>query len=321
MGFVEQLAENTVSGGTAQAAGGIIGTIFGKSQDKRQLKQQAKLQAMQMQGNKEMMQFGKELDYDMWKKTGFVGQMEQIKAAGLSPGLIYGMGGASGTTTGGGTQGVSQGHAPTGGGENVTMAGQMAQLALLDAQRKNIEADTANKEADTANKPKIGANIESSTALNKLNEQIGQFEKEIKGRSVEATIRAIDAAAEKLMHEAVILRNQENISEATWQTEVDTKIAELATIGIQNNLTKQLTAESEQKVKSMIQDLLNKTRELDQRDVEITIKTFEANLKQEMPGIGQATGRILNGIINEYLHMTKKIGMGNKDSQQPINNK
>ena len=39
---------------------------------------------------------------DMWNYTNFENQMKHIKAAGLSPGLIYGMGGTGGSSQGAG---------------------------------------------------------------------------------------------------------------------------------------------------------------------------------------------------------------------------
>lgn len=299
------------------AIGAGMGMLLGKWNDRRQLEQERKLQALQIQGQKDMTDYNYMKQLQMWKDTNYSAQTEQLKKAGLNPGLLYGMSGGGGTTTGGGGGTVSRSNSPTGGGEAIAMAQTAAQLGLMRAQKENIEADTANKQADTANKPLTGEQIKSTTALNKLNGQILEYEKEIKGRSVEATVRSIDAAAEKLMHEAVILRNQENISEATWETEVKLKMAELITVGIQNNLTEQLTAESKQKVTHSITELLQKARALDQKDLEIAIQTFEANLRQEMPGIGQAIGRLVNGAINEYLHWTKGI-LGPKGSQKQL---
>lgn len=287
--------------------------------DKRQIEMQRKLQNMQIQGQMEMGDYNFKKQLEMWEATNYPGQKAQIEKAGLNPALLYGMKGGGGVTTGSApaSGGVSGGNAPTGGKEILESTGMGLQMKMQQAQIENIEANTQKTKAETQNVPLTGKNIESSTALNVLNKQIGEFEKDIKGRSVEATIRSIDAAAEKLMHEAVILRNQENISEETWRTEVDLKLAELITVGIQNNLTEQLTAESKQKVQHSITELLQNARALNQKDLEIAIKTFEANLKQEMPGIGQAIGRLVNGAINEYLHWTKGI-LGNKSEQKPM---
>ena len=44
----------------------------------------------------------------MWKDTNYAAQVEEMKKAGLSVGLMYGKGGAGGATTGAGAAGVSE---------------------------------------------------------------------------------------------------------------------------------------------------------------------------------------------------------------------
>lgn len=131
-----------------EIVGGILGLGLGSINDKRQLKQQGKLNRLQIDGNKEMASYQKALDLQMWKDTNYSAQMAELEKAGLSAGLIYGMGGAGGTTTGGGGgASVTGGHAPSGGGEALAMGMSAAQMGLLKAQRENIEAQTANLKA------------------------------------------------------------------------------------------------------------------------------------------------------------------------------
>ena len=53
------------------AVGGIIGMGMERHNDKRQIEQQRKLTDMQSQANREMMKYGQDLQYEMWKKTNF----------------------------------------------------------------------------------------------------------------------------------------------------------------------------------------------------------------------------------------------------------
>lgn len=133
------------------AAYGLISQGIAKGKDKRQLTQQKKLQDLQIQGQKEMEDYGMGLQYDMWKKTGPVGQMEQMKEAGLNPAMMYGGGGAGGATTGTASGSVTGAEASKGSGketEEMMAMGMMTaqQMKLLEAQRKNIDADTKLKE-------------------------------------------------------------------------------------------------------------------------------------------------------------------------------
>lgn len=325
MGFVNQLAENTLTGAAAQTSGGIVGTIFGKANDRRQLRQQQKLNDMQMQGNMQMMKFGKDLDYEMWKKTGFTGQMEQIKEAGLSPGLIYGMGGASGTTTGGNAPGVSGGNAPSGGGENVAMAGQMQQLALLDAQRRNLDANTnlTNKTAD--NKGIEGENIEASTmsilqgvknqkaqeTKTKIESDILTIEKRIKGETADDAIQLASWTEQQAGNEVEKLYRENIISKATMAQAVDQIKANLAATILHNEMTKAQTENIKQQtqvgiaqVKEIIQKMVISMRE-DGRNVygqnlDATQKSHDqwVNDIQKTTGLGyDVVEKVLQAIV------------------------
>ena len=83
----------------------------------------------------------------MWKDTNYAAQVEEMKKAGLSIGLMYGKGGAGGTTTGAGATGVSAPTAPTGMGliGGSQLAAQIANMELTKAQTENVKADTERK--------------------------------------------------------------------------------------------------------------------------------------------------------------------------------
>lgn len=125
-----------------------MGLALGGLMDKRQLRQQEKLQKLQIAGQVQMGQHNLARQLELWEKTNFKAQMEQLKMAGLNPGLIYGMHGAGGTTAAATPGTTSGGQAPVGGREVQDMMGMGMQLQLLKAQKENIEADTKQKLAD-----------------------------------------------------------------------------------------------------------------------------------------------------------------------------
>ena len=113
---MNKILDNIASGGATAAIGTGLGLITQKIADKRQLKQQEKLNELQIKGNKELAKYGNELQYEMWQKTNYPAQVEMLKEAGLNPGLMYGGAGAGGQT-GASTGGqVTGGNAPAGGG-------------------------------------------------------------------------------------------------------------------------------------------------------------------------------------------------------------
>ena len=89
----------------------------------------------------------------MWEDTNYAAQVEQLKKAGLSVGLMYGKGGAGGATTGAGATGVSAPTAPTGMGlqGGSQLAAQVANIELTTNGRKlRIEYNSAEKTSKQA---------------------------------------------------------------------------------------------------------------------------------------------------------------------------
>lgn len=172
-----------------QTAQGIIGTGMGLlmegHEDRRQLRQQEKLQELEMKGSKEMTAYNtemqKKMQLEMWNETSYPAQMAKMKEAGINPALMYGMGGGGGVSTGGSLpQGnVKGGEGPKGTGTSTMMGLEMAQMGLLRAQKENIEADTENKKAGV---PKLGEetkNVAQDTKNKVAQEELTRIQSEI----------------------------------------------------------------------------------------------------------------------------------------------
>lgn len=148
-------AAGLMSGAAAAATRGIFG-----SGEKRQIRQQQKLQDMQVKGSKELSEFQKQQELEMWEKTNYAAQREQLEKAGLSVSMMYGGGGGGGaTTTGGGA--VALPSSATADSPSSQMMAQNAQqqtalqtaslaadIKVKEAQAKNLEADASLKGAD-----------------------------------------------------------------------------------------------------------------------------------------------------------------------------
>ena len=108
-------------GAAMQAASGIVGTGLGLllegHNDRRQLRQQGKLNDLSVKSQKELLEAQRQKEYQMWQDTNYSAQIEQMKKAGVNPALLYGQSGGGGTTTGGSGQGINNTGAPTGGRE------------------------------------------------------------------------------------------------------------------------------------------------------------------------------------------------------------
>ena len=133
------------------AAGSIFGSLMGNKMQQDQFGNQLTLMKKQHEYNEESANAAQAGAYEMWEKTNYAAQIDQMKKAGLSPALMYGQAGAGGGTVSGAQgQGTSQ---PTDRSIEMKLKGQEIglQLANLASQIKLNESQ-ANKNNAEANK-------------------------------------------------------------------------------------------------------------------------------------------------------------------------
>lgn len=205
------LAQNagSIIGGIS-TIGGWLGIGEGK-QDRRQIKQQGKLNDVNAKTAKELADYEQQLKLQMWKDTNYGAQLEQAGLAGVSKAAAIG---GSGT----GTQGASVGSVSGTGAADAAsttnartasiQAGMQlaSQLALQKAQKENIEADTANKQAGATN---TNTDTEGKVIQNKINKE-----------TIDAQVQEINYKANEQIQNARIAFNKGEISEKTQQAEI-----------------------------------------------------------------------------------------------------
>lgn len=171
--------------------GALIGAfgIGAGAQDRRAYNQQKKLQELQVKGAKELSEFQKGQDLEMWKNTSYPAQMEMMKQAGLNPSLMYGQGGGGGTTTGSGGGGMPSGGSATDGANSASarmgMGMQIAQMAMMKAQTEKTQAEADNLRGNTG---KTGEETKLLAWENAVKTAMGE-----NGKNLEATAREKEA--------------------------------------------------------------------------------------------------------------------------------
>lgn len=288
MAYGEQLAMQMGS----EAASGIMGMVMGGINDQRQIDQQRKLNEL----NKGMIDYNYKKQLEQWNATNYEAQMAHIKNAGLNPALLYGMGGAGGATTGTPTTGGGA-EAPKGGGEMIAAQGMGIQMQLLQAQKENIQASTEKIKAETANAPLQGANIKAETANKEMQLELQQIEQYVKAKTQNMAVSIIESEMRQAYEEANIKVNEGKISRDTIKTEIDTKKAELANIlarttlaNAQKELAKQGIQVNQAQMDKWTAEVANLTTIANQRDQEIAIQKFKAEVEANNPGIWQVMG-------------------------------
>ena len=95
----------------AQVGAGVVGSaseylqrgadkVFGIDRKQEQIDQQRKLQDLQIEGNKSMLDYSSMKQREMWDYTNYSNQRKHMEEAGLNPAMMYGMSGGGGSTVG-----------------------------------------------------------------------------------------------------------------------------------------------------------------------------------------------------------------------------
>lgn len=304
------------TGAANQVTGGLIGQIFAGANDRRQIRQQQKLQDIAIKGNKELADYQQGLSMDMWNKTNYEAQVQHLKNAGLNPALLYGQSGGGGTTanTGGGM-------AIGGGGQAANSAQTEANqinsgLAIAQTQALEAQANKANAEAK-----KIGGadtevanmqvqkmiseinNNDERTKATKIANEIEQVKAKIMSNPANFNDIEVGLMADywKMRDEAKITFNNAQISEKSQQTMIKIINQEYQNMIVDKKLKESgisLNSEQEEMIKSTInyQTNLIEQQKLDREQGAENVKKI-ANAMMIGAGI-QAVGNITETIIN-----------------------
>lgn len=310
----------------AEAGGQILGMglqqVFGNANARKQLR-----------NSKQLMDYQQRLALEMWEKTGYGGQMEQLTKAGLNPALLYGMGGAGGQTTGNPSASAPLQQTPTGMGIGIGQT--IMQAKLTEAQIKNIEADTNKKNVEAGktggvdteeakarieNLAQTTDNMREEWQIKRLQQKLMHIDAFEKQASQEDRLKQIELGAQQAAQQLKILS-----ADAEVKQETKDELIKLTQLQIAESLVRMRAQESgiqlnKEQMNKMAQDiqqgwakLANETRGLAQKDKEIAIKKFEAEIKAAYPGLWNVAGkvitdteRLLNKAFNEQTIPTIK---------------
>lgn len=239
---------------------GLIGMVGGSIAANRQFKNEKELMGLQHAYNKDAAAYSQKLQKEMWDYTNYENQVKHLKAAGLNPALVYGMGGGGGSTAGSAqASGVSN---P--GTQAVGMGLEAAQL-FSNIRLTNAEADKAEAEADKTR----GVD----TDLARAQENLANFNarlSELKGYLTQEDIDNAKLLGDKLVQEVRLLENQADIAEETKQNEIEMSAQKLLNMQWEGFLTQmkgELTAEevkiAKEKIKMMWYGLITDRRNAD----------------------------------------------------------
>lgn len=313
--------------------GAILGIGMAGWNDERQIRQEEKLQRLQIAGSKELTDYQMQKQLEMWKATSYKAQMEQMIKAGINPALMYGMGGGGGQTTGGSASQVSRSNAPTGGGEVTAMAGMGIQFGMMEAQRRNIEADTKLKEAEAAKTAGVDTtlaqtqtmdllqgiqNKQAQEVLTRVQTRLAELEEQFKGRTLENNIERVGWELSRATEEVDHLARENRINKATENDKIDQIKANLAATLLENEIRRVTPANIEADTKLKKEQLWQLSRAAVQRWREIEIQGTKAGsdamvdiarqIHEETKLPMDIVDQIMNGVILKSILTPPKPG-------------
>lgn len=311
---IGQIATNASEG----VVGQILGLVTGGAQDRRQLKQQKKLQNLQIKGQKELADYQQQKELDMWHQTNYGAQIEELKNAGLNPALLYGKGGGGGTTTGGGiATGVTSG-TPT---DPSAATGMGIQLGMMQAQKALIEAQTAKTKAETTKTEGVDTaeslsrieqiknsitNTQAQTALTETQNRLNKLEEFKQNETLQAWIEKAKAETD---YQAYITRSalqKAKLDEATINDAITAIHEQSLGAGINNMLMRENIKLTKAQTNKIATDITQKWKELEQGDTKNAIETFKAEIQANYPNIMNTMGREIDQFIENIYNATGK---------------
>lgn len=322
-------------GAAAITAGAAI--AGGITQSELQYAKGKKAQKRQFNYQKELNQQAADINYQQWLRTSYPAQVEQMKAAGLNPGLQYGMSGGGGQASGIGSGGA----APSNPAPQYNLGIDAPQLMALQAQIENTKADTQLKLAEANKTEGVDTqeakarindltqgveNKQAQQALTKVQTAWQEFEMKEAQMSQEDRLNQIEWLAKKSMHELNIASNEAYMSNATKDDKIDIIRQQVIGAQLSNealsagiNLTKaQITKISETitqewaRIQQENERIGQGDRGLDQKDKEIIINKARANAEIVNPNILNSIG----GIVESGLITLDKATRGNYRSNR-----
>ena len=276
------------------AANSILGIAFGGINDARQVRQQRRLNKVNMAYNQEMTEYNMKKQLELWEKTGYGAQKEQMKEAGLNPALMYGTSGGGGQSTSVATSNQGSAGAPSGGGEIMGAVGMGLNMQLMKAQKDLLESQTAKNNAEA--KKTAGTDTEESQArIGDLLQGIDNKRQQYEIQRLEITLKNIENFEKQTTQEnrldyimyqtemaerqLQLVRNEAYVSSAVMQDKINIVKTEAIGAVLKNALTEAQTgatktgaALDQQKINESAQQIMQEWDKLDQNNREILIK-------------------------------------------------
>lgn len=257
----------------------------------------------QHERQKQLQEHAKEQQLDIWNKTNYPEQRKKIEEAGLNAGLLYGMGGTGGATTGSvgaGNAGQEQVYDMGTQATNAALAKAQIELAKSQAEKNKAEAEKI-KGVDTAA-------TEATTKLTNIQAEFKRIETDVAGDSQYYQREIIAATADKLIREASIAANENKISDETVNDRIRQIKEEAIGANLENAIKRSGNEVNEARVKEIAANIMQRWEQLklQGKNIEATIENMEKLTEAMLWGAGiNAAGNLVGDVVKIATKQTK----------------
>lgn len=291
---------------------GLIGLRSAKNRREWEHEKNKEYLNIQKGNNLELMDKTKENELDMWNKTNYGAQIKHMKSAGLNVGMMYGLGGGAGATTGaGGVPSSGTASAPSGdiAGQGIEAATAAASIKLMDANAEKAKAeaqkiegvDTEQSKAITLNLSQGIENAKAAEALTKAQTVMQDVQNEIAEAGKEVEVNKIFWSGKVALNALQQSDNETYISNETYKDKVE-QISKATVL---------MTIEAEAKragIELTREQIRNIGEQIRISDAKIDLEAFEAQTKAQDVGLWNAIGGEVKRAIHTVNDMTKDSG-------------
>lgn len=315
--------ESMLAGAGSAAINTGLGLALQGHNNKVQLRQQQKLGEQQLGFDFRKMEEQRRQQMRMWEDTNFGAQMEQLKKAGLSPGLYYGGSGGGGMTTTG--AGATSTNAPS-----ARDQGDILGMQMIQAQRNLIEAQTEKTKAEatkisgvdtTETETRIESltqgieNQKAQARLTTIQGNLAEIQQDLNTENyddISAMIRTTARQAEKQLG---ILANEKEISDQVKDEKIALVEGELIGLGLANEMKREQIQLTTEQTKKVVADVAQGWKKLaiDQQNAITNFANSETAKKNANTNVREYLEKVRS---NDYDYTTKQQAL---DLQKLIN--
>lgn len=239
-----------------QIAGATIGTGLGMLNDNKQVRQQRKMQEMQIEGQKELTDYNRKSALQMWKDTNYEAQRKEMEKAGLNVGLMYGQGGGGGTTASVPSGNVSAGTAQGNSNESMQGMALMMQQQMTQAQIELTKAQTEKTKVEAEKTAGVDTlNVTADTALKEMNTKNATVQNELGTRSLENALDTIKANRDKAIADSTTAITGANVNATTQKEQIEKIKNEAIQSAVQIGVQKTGIKLNEAQINNMVEQI------------------------------------------------------------------